>query len=128
MPQMAARLGGSSRPRRLLEFPMPKLTTAAFAALLAACAGLGWVSWETSQSASDAAAAASRALSDAQAETESVRGAFQYLGKFGKAVMLLEARCRQEEGSSLAAVEFSFTPSGQPDKARAMCHPRRTGT
>ena len=105
-----------------------RATTAAFAALLTACASMGYGWSLEAQQATDAASAASRALADSQAETQSVREAFQYLNRFGQAVMVLEARCREAEGSHLAAVEFTFKPSGEPDKARAMCHERRTGT
>ncbi len=105
-----------------------KLATAAFALLTAGACGLGYGWYDEYARATDAASAASRALADSQAETESVREAFQYLNRFGQAVMVLEARCREAEGSHLAAVEFTFKPSGEPDKARAMCHERRTGT
>lgn len=105
-----------------------KLATAAFALLTAGACGLGCGWYDEHARATDAAASASRDLADSQAETQSVREAFQYLNRFGQAVMVLEARCREAEGSHLAAVEFTFKPSGEPDKARAMCHPRRTGT
>ena len=105
-----------------------KLATAAFALLTAGACGLGCGWYDEHARATDAAASASRDLADSQAETQSVREAFQYLNRFGRAVMVLEARCREAEGSHLAAVEFTFKPSGEPDKARAMCHERRTGT
>lgn len=104
-----------------------KLATAAFALLTAGACGLGCGWYDEHARATDAAASASRDLADSQAETESVREAFQFLGKFGKAIDKMEGYCRQSEGSHVALVVFQFKPDGSPDKAQFHCGERRTG-